>query len=610
MKGVRLFRTIQLKLNIIYVLLILVAMQVIFVYFVRTMESSFRENYAVSLRDQAVFLADIAKEYLSPKSDVAASPEGKQRDFSQLTDLFPDNRKEVQIIDASGIIRSSTPKNAAEPGSIKSTQPEVIQTLQSGKSIERDLYDPLDGKPKKLISQPIIDGDKVLGVVYIIGSMEDLYNTMDRINQIFVSGLLIALGLTAVLGVVLSRTITNPIQELTKQAASVAEGRFDQRVRVRGEDEIGQLAHAFNHMTHRLKEALSINEEETEKLGSILSNMNDGVIAADIQGRVILMNRRAKDMLGEERTSADHGAELLLEPLLGIPRQVTLKHMRAGGGAVMIELEQEEMLVSVRVVFSPIHRRDRGVTGIIAVLQDVTEQEKLERSRREFVADVSHELRTPLTTIKSYLEALEDGAMDEPVLARKFVGVTRSETERMIRLVNDLLQLSRLDSRQWIVMKERTDIVDMLDEVADRFSVQTQNRNIRIHIQAETGVRFAWLDRDQIDQVLDNLVSNAVKYTPDGGTVRIVARRIDDKLMLSVEDSGIGIPKKDLERIFERFYRVDKARSRNMGGTGLGLSIAREIIRAHGGTIGIESEVNKGTKVAFMIPLEEGGEVG
>jgi two-component system sensor histidine kinase VicK len=599
MKGIRLFRTIRLKLNIIYVLLILVAMQVIFVYFVRTMESSFRENYADSLRDQAVFLADIAKEYLSPKTDSAASPEDKQRGFAQLADLFPDNRKEIQIIDANGIIRSSTSANAAEPGSIKSTQPEVIQALQSGKSIERDLFDPLDGKPKKLVAQPIAEGDKVLGVVYIIGSMEELYNTMDRINQIFVSGLLIALGLTAVLGVVLSHTITSPIQEMTKQATAVAEGRYDQRVRVRGEDEIGQLAQAFNHMTHRLKEALSINEEETEKLASILSNMNDGVIAADIQGRVILMNRRAREMLGLPRGE---------ESLLGVPRQELLRHMRAGGGVAMIELGQEEAPLSVRVVFSPIHRRDRGDTGIIAVLQDVTEQEKLERSRREFVADVSHELRTPLTTIKSYLEALEDGALDDPALAHKFVGVTRNETERMIRLVNDLLQLSRLDSRQWIVTKERTDIVDMLDEVADRFSVQTQNRNIRIHIQAESGVRYAWLDRDQIDQVLDNLVSNAVKYTPDGGTIRIAAGRRGDKLQVYVEDNGIGIPKKDLERIFERFYRVDKARSRGMGGTGLGLSIAREIIKAHGGTIEMESEVNKGTKVTFTIPLEEGGD--
>ncbi|GAB2716949.1 cell wall metabolism sensor histidine kinase WalK [Paenibacillus thermoaerophilus] len=608
MKGIRLFRTIRLKLNIIYVLLILVAMQVIFVYFVRTMESSFRENYADSLRDQAVFLADIAKEYLSPKTDSAASPEDKQRGFAQLADLFPDNRKEIQIIDANGIIRSSTSANAAEPGSIKSTQPEVIQALQSGKSIERDLFDPLDGKPKKLVAQPIAEGDKVLGVVYIIGSMEELYNTMDRINQIFVSGLLIALGLTAVLGVVLSHTITSPIQEMTKQATAVAEGRYDQRVRVRGEDEIGQLAQAFNHMTHRLKEALSINEEETEKLASILSNMNDGVIAADIQGRVILMNRRAREMLGLPRGEESEDTQREMESLLGVPRQELLRHMRAGGGVAMIELGQEEAPLSVRVVFSPIHRRDRGDTGIIAVLQDVTEQEKLERSRREFVADVSHELRTPLTTIKSYLEALEDGALDDPALAHKFVGVTRNETERMIRLVNDLLQLSRLDSRQWIVTKERTDIVDMLDEVADRFSVQTQNRNIRIHIQAESGVRYAWLDRDQIDQVLDNLVSNAVKYTPDGGTIRIAAGRRGDKLQVSVEDNGIGIPKKDLERIFERFYRVDKARSRGMGGTGLGLSIAREIIKAHGGTIEMESEVNKGTKVTFTIPLEEGGD--
>jgi two-component system sensor histidine kinase VicK len=238
----------------------------------------------------------------------------------------------------------------------------------------------------------------------------------------------------------------------------------------------------------------------------------------------------------------------------------------------------------------------------------VTEQEKLEISRREFVANVSHELRTPLTTIKSYLEALDDGALEDVQLAGRFIGVARNETERMIRLVNDLLHLSRLDSNQTVLVKERVNVSDLLEDVSDRFSFQLLQRRIRIGMEVAPGIPDIFVDRDQMDQVLDNLVSNAVKYTPEGGTISIIARLLpNNHLEISIRDNGIGIPKKDLTRIFERFYRVDKARSRNMGGTGLGLSIAREIIKAHGGTIRLDSEFNEGTTVTFTLPTKQAG---
>ena len=264
----------------------------------------------------------------------------------------------------------------------------------------------------------------------------------------------------------------------------------------------------------------------------------------------------------------------------------------------------------LRVTFTPIHRRDKEITGTIAVLQDVTEQVRLEQSRREFVANVSHELRTPLTTIKSYAEALDDGALDERELGARFVGVIRNETERMIRLVTDLLHLSRLDSNQATLRRQQTNVPDMLEEVADRFSFQLRKKAIRAGVRVADGIHSIWLDRDQIDQVLDNLVSNAIKYTLDGGRIEIAARKVDGGFIaISVKDTGIGIPKKDLGRIFDRFYRVDKARSRNMGGTGLGLSIAREIVKAHGGSISLDSELNEGTTVTVMLPANQAGGV-
>lgn len=257
----------------------------------------------------------------------------------------------------------------------------------------------------------------------------------------------------------------------------------------------------------------------------------------------------------------------------------------------------------IRVTFTPIHRREVGITGTIAVLQDVTEQEKLEASRREFVANVSHELRTPLTTIKSYTEALDDGALDDPPLASRFVGVIQNETYRMIRLVTDLLHLSRLDSKEALMRKQPTDVLEMLEDVADRFSFQMQQKDIGSEVKVGAGLPKALCDRDQIDQVLDNLVSNALKYTQPGGSITMGAVQAPGGMLaIAVQDTGIGIPKKDLDRIFERFYRVDKARSRSMGDAGLGLSIAREIVMAHGGTISIQSELGQGTKVTFTLP--------
>lgn len=609
MRGIRFFQTVQSKLIVIYVLLILLAMQVIGVYFVRTMENSFKNNFTDSLNKQAYLLAEFVEPYLS------ANQEGKfvdgKRTYEDLSDvvskLFPISSAEIQVIDANAVVRvvSSSLQNRQTILNQKNTQKEVTMALQGIRDVEREIDE--NGEPKKVIAQPIGAGTKVIGAVYIVASMEELYGTMKRINKIFISGTLIALVLTAFLGVILSHTITNPIKEITRQATAMAEGDFNQQVDIMGSDEIGQLGQAFNYMTNRLKEALSLNEEEREKLASILSNMTDGVIATNDRGKVIVVNRRAEEMLQIKEGQA---FEKEVFQLLGIPKEKIGAYRLEEGHMTIINLPApgDEEPLSVRVVFSPIHTSDRGVAGTIAVLQDVTEQEKLEQERKEFVANVSHELRTPLTTLRSYLEALEDGAMADQSLAPRFLHVARNETERMIRLVNDLLHLSKLDSKRAIPMKEPTNITEMLEEVADRFSFQLRQKNIRLRIDKKDKLGKVLLDRDQIDQVLDNLISNSLKYTPEGGHIRIVAQKVGDNWVeISVEDNGIGIPKKDINRIFDRFYRVDKARSRSMGGTGLGLSIAREIIKAHGGIITLESELNRGTKVTFTLPVRGEG---
>lgn len=609
MKWIRFFRTIQAKLIIIYVLLILIAMQLIGVYFVSVMKNSLTSNFTIDLKEKSRMLSRVSVKYLEAKPEEGTSENGLTVDnLSNLIQQLLSIDGEIQVLDASGKVLTTSLQDHKGYIGRKNTSTVVSRALQRIPDNEDEMIDENHVR-KKIIANPVVSSNgKVLGVVYIVASMKELYSTIERINNIFISGTLIALGLTASLCVILAHTITNPIKEITKHATAVAEGRFDQRVPVFGTDEIGQLSSAFNYMTQRLRDALSLNEEEKEKLESVLTNMSDGVVATDDLGHVIVINRRAKEMLQiDEKEAKDKD----ISQLLGISKQqfASLEMGIRQTTLINVALQGGDDEVIIRVMFSPIHRRGEGITGTIVVLQDVTEQEKLDQSRREFVANVSHELRTPLTTIKSYVEALDDGALEEPQLASRFVGVISNETERMIRLVTDLLHLSRLDSKQAILRKQPTKILEMLEEVSDRFSFQMQQKRIKPSIFIEKGIDTVMLDRDQIDQVLDNLVSNAMKYTPDGGFIELEACNAGPgKIAISVKDNGMGIPKKDLDRIFDRFYRVDKARSRSMGGTGLGLSIAREIVKAHGGSIALESELNVGTKVTFTIlaPVEGG----
>lgn len=607
MNGVRFFRSIQVKLIIIYVLLILIAMQLIGVYFISTMKTSLTSNFTTNMNNQADVLAGFAAEKLNARTEKPGEDgQVAEEDLSSLVrNLFSINEAEIQLIDASGKVLATSLSIHQEYVGKKNTTLAVSRALQGIRDNEEEMIDE-DNVRKKIIAKPVLYESRIVGAVYMVASMKELYATVNRINRIFMSGMLIALGLTGVLGILLAHTITSPIKGLTRQAAAVAEGRFDRQVPVHGDDEIGRLSEVFNNMTMRLREALETNEEEKEKLASILANMSDGVVAADEQGVVMIANRRAREMLQSDCQGRP------LSELFDMDERHLQATLGGGGESSTIIHRQhpdEELDEVMRVTFTPIHRRDKGISGAIAVLQDVTEQEKLEQSRREFVANVSHELRTPLTTIKSYAEALDDGAMDDRELAQRFVSVIRNETERMIRLVTDLLHLSRLDSNQAPLRRQSTSVPEMLEEVADRFSFQMRKKSIRSTVRVEDGIKHVLLDRDQIDQVLDNLVSNAIKYTLDGGRIEIVASRPDPgSIAIRVKDTGIGISRKDLSRIFDRFYRVDKARSRNMGGTGLGLSIAREIVKAHGGTIALDSEPNEGTTVTVTLPaLHEGG---
>lgn len=595
MKRIRMFRSIHWRMIVVYILLILMAMQVIGAYFMKSLESHYVNNFTRMLDQQASLFSYSVQSYLD---DVSMDEEDHTNENIQMLieKLFSTPNVDIQVLDRNGVVIAASADKQNVVGQ-KNTQIEVSRAL-SGTRDEAIRINSSTGHRTKVLSLPILVEDEVVGAVYLMASMEEMYQTVQEINNILISGTLIALLLTIALGVPLAKTITSPIKEMTGQATAMAQGDFSGKVKIYGEDEIGQLARTFNELSERLSLALKENAEEKNRLASILFYMSDGVVATDRSGNMILMNRTAEQMLNIKEEEA---IGLNVRQVIDLP----LEHYRPDGEDLrhVIEVRSADGDWHMLQVNITTLKQDHNVQGYIAVLQDITQQERLERERKEFVANVSHELRTPLTTLRSYLEALEDGVIRDPELAPRFLQVTRNETERMIRLVSDLLQLSKMDSNKQPNKLQLIDMRDLILNVVERFSVSLQQREIELKLDLPEKSESLEADVDQLIQVLDNLLSNAIKYSHNRSRLWISVKQEEDHVHLMVKDEGVGIPAEDQKHIFKRFYRVDKARSREMGGTGLGLAIAKEMVEAHRGKIWVESEVGVGTTVHIRLPL-------
>lgn len=596
-KFFQFFKSIRLKFILIYVLLILIALQVISVYFVRQLEDQFLSNFTNSLRERVSLLSyNVEQELNKPRDEQDISKLLSRNDIlSSTNDII-----EVQVIDKNKVvIGTSNPDNRTLIGQ-RSTEGRVILALL-GTSYEKVLRDPKTNQRIKVIAEPIkTESGEIIGAIFLKASMEDLYNQMHKINRILSYGTILAIVITMGLGILLSQTITKPLSDMRRQAQVMSKGDFTRKVKVYGDDEIGQLALAFNELTMKLQEANATTEGERRKLSSVLTHMTDGVIATDRHGNVILLNDRAEEMLNVSRET------ILGKPImevLGLEYELDWEQLYDHSESVLLDFSDSEEEFIIRANFSVIQKENGPINGLIAVLHDVTEQEQIERDRREFVVSVFHELRTPLTTLRSYLEALADGAWKDETIAPEFLAVTQNETERMIRLVNDLLHLSKLDNKEIQLKVRRVDFIDYFHTIIDRFEI-SKKESIEFVRQLPKTKIFVSFDQDKLTQVLDNIISNAMKYSPEGGKVTFQLIKLGKHIRVSISDEGVGIPKESINRIFDRFYRVDKARSRQLGGTGLGLAISREIIHVHGGEIWATSIEGKGTTINFTLPFE------
>lgn len=599
MHKIGFFRSIQLKFIIIYILLLLLAVQLIGTFFTGQLEKNLKENFDDTISSRMELLTyNIELVYNNDRSE---GDEGQTRESEVaeiVTDLSTDDLTNVIVVNSQSRI-IGTNSNAVQIGQ-RMARDIVQQVLSFGMSKDGNFVNQDTDEHVYVRVDPVINNSGVIvGAIYLESSLESLYDQLDEINKIFLQGALLAITISAIIGVLVARTITKPIQEMTKQAQVMAKGDFTQKVNVYGKDEIGQLSEAFNDLNSRLKHSYATIEEERFKLSSVLSNMSDGVIATDQEGSVTLMNEAAGILLGENPD--DMIGDDLIDVLQLEEKLTDISELRENS-SMIIDFSDDNQPFLIRATFSTVKDDEDVITGFITVLNDVTEDEKVEQERRDFVSNVSHELRTPLTTMKSYLEALAEGAWEDKEIAPRFLEVTQNETERMIRMVNDLLQLSKMDSDEYPIHKEEVEFVDYFHQVIERFEMHLPETTT-IKRELPNKKYMVWIDKDKMTQVLDNIISNAIKYSPEGG--RIITR-VENKrhyLLITVQDEGMGIAYDKLEKIFERFYRADRARTRKLGGTGLGLAITKELVEAHHGRIWAKSREGHGTSIYFTLPL-------
>ena len=394
------------------------------------------------------------------------------------------------------------------------------------------------------------------------------------------------------------------LKQLNQKIKDLIAGDYSQVLDMQGNTEITNITNNLNDLSEVIRLTQENLEQESKRLHSILSYMTDGVLATNRRGQITMINDMAKRQLGVE--SDDALNQNILE-LLKIEDEYELRDLITQSPEMMIYSQNVNgEYISLRVRFALIRRESGFISGLVAVLHDTTEQEKEERERRLFVSNVSHELRTPLTSVKSYLEALDEGALYEPV-APDFIKVSLDETNRMMRMVTDLLHLSRIDNASGHLDVELINFTAFITFILNRFDkMRSQDQEKKYELVRDYPITSVWIeiDTDKMTQVIDNILNNAIKYSPDGGKITVSMKTTDDQMILSISDQGLGIPKEDLPKIFDRFYRVDKARSRAQGGTGLGLAIAKEIIKQHNGFIWAKSEYGKGSTFTIVLPYD------
>ena len=580
------FRSLHMKLVLILILLIISVMVVMGTFLINSVGNYYLRDFY----DRVTGLFDYNMRV--SLSEAAQSEDGDQRLAEMIAahagSLGIDSHCNYYILDGEGNYLSGP----RAPGSADITPTPNLLAAMAGKvGITNAVID------SYMDAAYPVDGGSRDYIIYIKDDKQEIQTLSWRFFSIVIETMLFGLLVAVLLSFLLSKTITTPVENMKKQARLVAAGDFSHRLPIQSGDEIGDLTETFNYMAEVLQNTLGEVQEERDKLNTLFLYMTDGVAAFTPAGRIIHMNPATERLMGvtfdENMTFNEVFTGMAMPSIARV------------GERKSVSSEISRMGRTLNVLFAPYGAVD-DERGVIAVIHDVTEQRKLDDARREFVANVSHELRTPLTNIKSYTETLMDTAGELPAETEKrFLGVITNEADRMTRIVKDLLTLSKLDCGRMDLTFSRFSIRNMLESVYTAMKLDAEKNGHALSLAFEGDMPEMVGDRERLEQVVVNIISNAIKYTAAGGHIEICASRRDERnVMIRIRDNGIGIPESDVPRLFERFYRVDKARSREKGGTGLGLAIAKEMVEAHHGTIHLESTLHVGTTVTIVLPTD------
>ncbi len=583
-------RSLHSKLVMIMVLLILALMLVVGAFLMNSVTAFYLED----------FYSQVAEVFSDPGlvNDLTSGSAGKEEDAEMLSgvlqayygELGVDSRnRRLYILDSTG---SCLVRPEGDTGPLEYTPnltfalTEGLETGEVGEesSLSADYMD---------VAIPIRRGDSSY-IIYIYDNRATATSLTDQMFLLIIESLIFGLIISILLSFLLSKTMVTPIQRLTEGAMRVARGDFSRKIEVESRDEIGVLTDTFNEMAGQLQDTLRQVENERSKLDTLILRMTDGVVAFSTKGRVIHTNPAAGRMLRR-----NIGPETTYDELFS--QAASLEQVLAAPDHLECELQVRDTVL--QLFMAPFDRGREG-GGALVVIHDVTQQRKNEQNQRDFVANVSHELRTPLTNIRSYAETLSDNAGDlPPETEKKFLGVILNESDRMTNIVQDLLALSRLDSGQDDIKLARFSFSQAVQDLYSAVYMEAQRHSHTLTLDLEPGLPDIVGDRARIMQVMMNIVSNAIKYTPDGGKISISGGQSGENVWLVVDDNGIGVPEEDRAHIFDRFYRVDKARSRQSGGTGLGLSIARELVQRHQGELTLEDKDTPGLRVRLTLKI-------
>ena len=583
-------RSVHMKLVMIMVLLILSLMTVVGTFLINSVMAFYLEEFYTQM--SRVFDQNQALSR-NLETEVTSDEDGAQAILSIMEayygDLGLDSRsRTLYILDGeTGDYLTGTDEE--EGRGLEYDSPNLTRALVEREegteaNIAADYMD---------VALPITRGDNQY-VIYILDNKATVNSLISQIFGLILESLVFGLVISILLSFLLSKTMIIPVQRLTEGAMRVAEGDFSRRIEVTSRDEIGVLTDTFNDMARQLRDTLRQVENERNKLDTLFLHMTDGVVAFDRDGQVIHSNPAAEGMLGRPI-----GPDTTYKELFG--DQYSLEEAMAAPDHLEGEVRVGDQVLDL--LLAPFDRERQG--GVLVVLHDVTEERKNQEMQREFVANVSHELRTPLTNIRSYAETLSDSAGDiPPAMEKKFLGVILNESDRMTHIVQDLLTLSRFDSGRDELKLSWFSFEGAVQDLYNAVYMEAQRHSHTMKLCVEPGLPQVRADRERIMQVMMNIVSNSIKYTPDGGQIQISAGQNGSRVWMQVDDNGIGIPTADRPRIFERFYRVDKARSRQSGGTGLGLSIAKEIVDRHEGALELVDRNGPGLSVRMELNIE------